>query len=55
MKRWNLVGGTTVLCIGIAMLGASAGWWGWSAVGAGALIGVGLGMVLQTLLRSRSE
>jgi hypothetical protein len=55
MKRRDVVGGTIILGIGIAMLGASAGWWDWSAVGAGALIGLGVGMVLQALLGFRSE
>lgn len=55
MERRRLIGATTVLFIGISMLGASAGWWGWDAVGAGALIGVGLGMLLGMLLQSRSE
>jgi len=55
MERKRLIGATTVLFIGITMLGASAGWWDWRAVGAGALIGAALGMLLQMLLQSRGE
>ena len=47
----SLVGGAVVLLLGLAMLGATAGWWDWAAVGAAPLIGVGIGLILREFIR----
>ncbi len=47
----SLVGGSVVLFLGLAMLGATAGWWDWAAVGAAPLIGVGIGLILREFIR----
>lgn len=47
----RLISGLVLVFMGVAMAGASAGWWSWAITGAAAVIGVGLGLILHEFIR----
>ena len=48
-ERRSYFGGFILLLLGFAILGANLGWWTWAMVGPAAIVGIGLGLLLNAI------